>query len=137
VSVKAIFDYQLFFWICSLPIGKVYKTTHKWPLSLLKGVKHEVFNFRVFKGSVSPWPLSILLGPFQIFMKIRGVFALCVYRRYLCLLTGVNCRQCPSYLDKLSLVPVTEVIKPCPGFSWIPWHQRLIYHYSNNDTGDN
>jgi hypothetical protein len=69
-----------------------------------------------FHGSVSPWPLSILLGPFQIFMKIRGVFAPLCCRLYLCLLTGDNCHQCRCYRDKLSLVSVTEVIKPCPGF---------------------
>ncbi len=35
----------------------------------LKGVWQEIFNFKFFHGSVSPGPLSISLGPFQIFFK--------------------------------------------------------------------
>jgi hypothetical protein len=33
---------------------------------------HEIFDFRFFYESVSPKPLSIPLGPFRIFSKIRG-----------------------------------------------------------------
>jgi hypothetical protein len=38
----------------------------------LKGQCTEVFDFRFFHESVSPQPLSILLGLFQIFSKFRG-----------------------------------------------------------------
>jgi len=38
----------------------------------LKGVWHEIFDISFFHKSVSPGPLSIPLGPFQIFSKIRG-----------------------------------------------------------------
>ncbi len=38
----------------------------------LKGQCHEIFCFWFFLESVSPKPLIIPLGPFQIFSKIRG-----------------------------------------------------------------
>jgi hypothetical protein len=38
----------------------------------LKGQCHEIFCFWFFYESVSPKPLSIPLGPFRIFSKIRG-----------------------------------------------------------------
>ncbi len=38
----------------------------------LKGVWHEIFDFRFFHESVSPRPQSIPLGPFWIFSKICG-----------------------------------------------------------------
>jgi hypothetical protein len=38
----------------------------------LKGRCHEIFDFWFFHESVSPKPLSIPLGPFRIFSKIRG-----------------------------------------------------------------
>ncbi len=38
----------------------------------LKGVWHEIFDFNFFHKSVSPGPLSIPLGRFRIFSKIRG-----------------------------------------------------------------
>jgi hypothetical protein len=38
----------------------------------LKGQCHEMFDFRLFNESVSPKPLSIPIGPFQIFVKVRG-----------------------------------------------------------------
>jgi hypothetical protein len=41
------------------------------PLSL-KGQCHEIFASGFFYESVSPKPLSIPLGPFRIFSKIRG-----------------------------------------------------------------
>jgi hypothetical protein len=38
----------------------------------LKGVWHEIFDFNFFSHEfVSPGPLSIPLGPFQLFLKIR------------------------------------------------------------------
>ncbi len=37
----------------------------------LKGVCHEIFSFNFFHNSVFPGSLSIPLGPFQIFSKIR------------------------------------------------------------------
>jgi hypothetical protein len=40
--------------------------------SCFKGQCHKVFNFMFFHKSVSPKPLSILLGPFQILSKIFG-----------------------------------------------------------------
>ncbi len=40
--------------------------------NMLKGVWHEIFSFRIFHESVSPGPLSMPLGPFQIFSKIHG-----------------------------------------------------------------
>ncbi len=40
--------------------------------SVLKGQCHEIFCFWFFHESVSPKPLSIPLGPFRIFSKIRG-----------------------------------------------------------------
>jgi hypothetical protein len=41
-------------------------------LRLLKGVRLEIFDFRLFNESVSPRTLSIPLGPFRIFSKILG-----------------------------------------------------------------
>jgi hypothetical protein len=38
----------------------------------LKGQCHEIFDFWFFHESVSPKPVSIPLGSFQIFSKIRG-----------------------------------------------------------------
>jgi hypothetical protein len=38
----------------------------------LKGQCHEIFCFWFFHESVSPKTLSIPLGPFRIFSKIRG-----------------------------------------------------------------
>ncbi len=38
----------------------------------LKGQCHEIFFFWLFYESDSPQPQSIPLGPFQIFLKIRG-----------------------------------------------------------------
>jgi hypothetical protein len=38
----------------------------------LKGQCHEIFDFCFFHESVSPQPLSIPIGPFRIFSKIRG-----------------------------------------------------------------
>jgi hypothetical protein len=35
----------------------------------LKGQCHEIFDFKFFHESVSPKPLSIPLGPFEIFFK--------------------------------------------------------------------
>jgi hypothetical protein len=43
----------------------------------LKGQCHEIFDFRFFYESVSPRPLSIPLGPFRIFSKIRGDIRKC------------------------------------------------------------
>ncbi len=37
--------------------------------ALLKGVWHEIFDFRFFHESVSPGPPSIPLGPFWIFFE--------------------------------------------------------------------
>ena len=49
------------------------------PLASLKGLKgrlkgqcHEIFDFWFFHESVSPKPLSVPLGWFRIFSKIRG-----------------------------------------------------------------
>ncbi len=39
---------------------------------MLKGVWYEIFDLRFFHESVSPRPISIPLGPFRIFSKIRG-----------------------------------------------------------------
>ncbi len=44
----------------------------KQQLENLKGFWHEIFDFRFFHESVSPRPPSIPLGPFWIFLKIRG-----------------------------------------------------------------
>ncbi len=41
---------------------------------ILKGQCHEIFDFWFFHESVSPKPLSIQLGQFLIFSKIRGDF---------------------------------------------------------------
>ncbi len=38
----------------------------------LKGVWHKIFDLRFFHESVSPWPLSVLLGPFQNFYYNSG-----------------------------------------------------------------
>jgi hypothetical protein len=38
----------------------------------LKGQCHEIFDFKFFHESVSPKPLSIPIGPFEIFLKICG-----------------------------------------------------------------
>jgi hypothetical protein len=43
-----------------------------WRLYPLKGQCNEIFASGFFHESVSPKPLSIPLGPFQIFLKIRG-----------------------------------------------------------------
>ncbi len=45
----------------------------RWTVPL-KGQYHKIFDFRFFHGSVFPKPLSIPLGPFQIFSKM--IFAL-------------------------------------------------------------
>ncbi len=50
----------------------------------LKGVWHEIFDFRFFHESVSPRPRRIPLGPFWIFLKIRGG------SRELIFIAGVN-----------------------------------------------
>jgi hypothetical protein len=39
---------------------------------VLKGQCYEIFAFGFFHESVSPKPLSIPLGPFRFFLKIRG-----------------------------------------------------------------
>ncbi len=52
--------------------------------SILKGQCHEIFASGFFHESVSPKPLSIPLGPFRIFSKIRGDI------RSLRLTTGIN-----------------------------------------------
>jgi hypothetical protein len=44
------------------------------PRSLLKGQCHEVFDFSFFHESVSPKPLSIPQGPFQIFFENLEIF---------------------------------------------------------------
>ncbi len=41
-------------------------------LTLLKGQCHEIFCFWFFSWISFPHPQSIPLGPFQIFLKIRG-----------------------------------------------------------------
>ncbi len=43
-----------------------------FPVFHLKGQCHEIFASGFFHESVSPKPLSIPLGPFRIFSKIRG-----------------------------------------------------------------
>jgi hypothetical protein len=53
------------------------ETNYEKPLFLhfcdfLKGQCHEIFCIWFFHESVSPKPLSIPLGPFRIFSKIRG-----------------------------------------------------------------
>ncbi len=53
----------------------------------LKGVWHEIFNFRFFYESVSPEPPSTPLGPFQIFQKLAEIFANDIGDK---LLIGVN-----------------------------------------------
>ncbi len=40
----------------------------------LKGVWHEIFEFRLFHKSMSPEPMSISLGPFRIFRKFAEIF---------------------------------------------------------------
>ncbi len=45
---------------------------HKTFLNDLKGVWHEILSFKFFYKSVSPGPLSVPLGPFGMFLKIRG-----------------------------------------------------------------
>ncbi len=40
-------------------------------MMILKGVWHEIFDFIFFHESVYPGPLSIPLGSFQLFSKIR------------------------------------------------------------------
>jgi hypothetical protein len=48
--------------------------SHAW--APLKGQCHEIFNLWFLHESVSPKPLSIQIGPFQIVSKIRGeIFA--------------------------------------------------------------
>jgi hypothetical protein len=72
---------------------------------ILKGVWHEIFDFRFFSWISFPLGLSILMGPLWIVRKFAEIFpTLC-----------------------LSPVSLTPVIKPCPKFSSIPWHRRLIY----------
>ncbi len=53
-------------------------------MSSLKGVWHEIFELRFFHESVSSRPISIPLGPFWIFSKIRGDI------RELMFIAGVN-----------------------------------------------
>ncbi len=38
----------------------------------LKGVWHEIFDFSFFSLISVPWPLSIPLGSFSLFLKIHG-----------------------------------------------------------------
>jgi hypothetical protein len=57
---------------------------------LLKGVWHEICDFSFFHESVFPGPLSIPLGPFQLFSKIRGE------NREWMFISGVNMTVCIS-----------------------------------------
>ncbi len=79
--------------------------SQKGEIHHLKGVWHEILEFRFFYESVAPRPLSIPLGPLRIFTKFAEIFA------NLCLLP----------------VSTTRVIKPCLKFSSILWHRRLIF----------
>ncbi len=72
----------------------------------LKGVSHKIFDLRFFHESVFPWPLSILLGPFQIFLKILGDIFNFVF---IAVTTTLE--------DILSLVSLTTMIRPCSEFS--------------------
>jgi hypothetical protein len=47
----------------------------------LKGVWHELSNFRFFHKSFFPWPPSILLGNFKYFRKLQRYCQPCGYRR--------------------------------------------------------
>jgi hypothetical protein len=47
------------------------KSSRRGFFKMLKGHCHEIFDFRFFYESVSSKPLSIPIGPFQFFSKIR------------------------------------------------------------------
>ncbi len=94
---------------------------------ILKGVWHEIFEFRFFHESVSHWP-RLSYCHFEFLRKFAEIFTiLCVVDTDGKLFTGVNdtsaiyyCRWC----DNLSQVSLTPVIKPW--FSTIPWHDMSL-----------
>ncbi len=68
------FRYDLIFWLyqlIQLSISRFNFCIRRYQPSL-KGVWHEIFDFRFFHESVSPKPPSVPLGPFWIFSKILG-----------------------------------------------------------------
>ncbi len=71
----------------------------------LKGVWHEIFDFKFCHVSVSPGPLSIQLVPFWILRKFVEIFANDTGNK---LFTGVN-----STSDKLSRMSLLLVINYC------------------------
>ncbi len=81
----------------------------------LKGVWHEIFDFSFFYESVSPGPLSIPLGSFRLFSKIRRDDHESMF------ISGVN--DCSTVsttpLTNLSVVSLTPAINLCQGFSLI------------------
>jgi hypothetical protein len=107
---------------------------HNTPLEryYVKGAWHEIFDFRILLESVSPWPLSILLGPFRM-AKIRGdIHSFMMTPAIICptVLTtlAINNQGCRCHRgDKLFWVSLAPGIKPCSRFSSIPLHRRLIY----------
>ncbi len=70
--------------ISKLVYAQYLHKSHSMDQNGLKGVWHEVFNFRFLHESVSPRPPSILLEPFWIFSKISGDICALMF------ITGVN-----------------------------------------------
>ncbi len=76
----------------------------------LKGVWHEIFDFRFFHLSLSPGPPSIPLGPFEFFRKFAEIFE-----------NAISCSPVSTTLAiNLSPVSMTPPNNPCHGFSVIP-----------------
>jgi hypothetical protein len=91
-------------------------TYHSTFLYDLKGVGHEISTSGFVNESVSPWPLSILLGSFNFFMKIRGDIC-----NFILLTPAISCslvsrtpliyfRRVIVAADKLFPVSLTPVI---------------------------
>ncbi len=78
--------------------------------TLLKGQCHKIFDFWFYHESVSPKPLSVLLGPFWIFLKICG---------------DIRSSRCTtSVVDKIFNQ------KNFNSFVWTPWGSRVNIHIS-------
>ncbi len=86
---------------------------------VLKGVWHEIIDFRFLSQMIFTPALSNLLDYFRLLRKFAEIFAT------LCLLP-MSLR--PAISCPVSLTPV---IKPCSEFSTIPWHW---YHHTGDDT---
>ncbi len=79
-----------------------------YKIILKKRIWQKIFYFRFFHGSVSPWPLSIPLGPFRFCPKIRGDI-----REWMFMNSAKSFLFTDNFFSPVSLTPAIRQLNLC------------------------